>query len=205
MREIFLPLGLSDELRAPLFVDDTCWGYLHLFRAGAFDAAALAYVEAVIPAIAAALRSAVAAPAPDAASAAVATVDRAGNVRGDLAALFPADVAASAARVAALRGRGQAHHRGLTGWLAINALPVGDESAVVVTSARRSDLAPLLFCAHALTKRERDVAALLAAGHSNASIAGELGITVFTAKDHVKAIFAKTRTADRADFARRFA
>jgi DNA-binding CsgD family transcriptional regulator len=63
----------------------------------------------------------------------------------------------------------------------------------------------MLFRAHGLTTRERAVASFLAAGHSNESIAAQLELRVHTVKDHVKAIFAKTRSAGRVEFVTRFA
>jgi DNA-binding NarL/FixJ family response regulator len=49
-----------------------------------------------------------------------------------------------------------------------------------------------------LTARERQVAALLAAGYTNRQIAESLVITVATVKDHVHRILAKTGLAGRA-------
>jgi DNA-binding NarL/FixJ family response regulator len=49
-----------------------------------------------------------------------------------------------------------------------------------------------------LTKREREVAACLAAGLSNAEIAQALVITVGTVEDHVHNILAKTGLRSRA-------
>jgi DNA-binding NarL/FixJ family response regulator len=57
-----------------------------------------------------------------------------------------------------------------------------------------------------LTRREREVAALVAAGRSNREIAAELVITVGTVKDHVHRILRKsglkTRAAVAADWQR---
>jgi DNA-binding NarL/FixJ family response regulator len=50
----------------------------------------------------------------------------------------------------------------------------------------------------ALTPREREVAALLAAGHTNAEIAQRLVIAVGTVKDHVHSILGKTGLRGRA-------
>jgi DNA-binding CsgD family transcriptional regulator len=60
-REIMAPLGLGDELRAALMVDDRCWGYLCLHREDGergFAAADAALLARVGPHIAEALRRA---------------------------------------------------------------------------------------------------------------------------------------------------
>ncbi len=52
-----------------------------------------------------------------------------------------------------------------------------------------------------LTKRENEVATLVAAGYSNRQVAEALFISVATVKDHVHAILAKTGFASRAQIA----
>ena len=49
-----------------------------------------------------------------------------------------------------------------------------------------------------LTDREYDVLRMIALGHTNAEIAGELFLSVATVKSHVNAIFAKLPARDRA-------
>lgn len=49
-----------------------------------------------------------------------------------------------------------------------------------------------------LTEREREVAALVAAGKTNAGIAADLGIATQTVKSHVAAIFRRTGFTNRA-------
>lgn len=48
-----------------------------------------------------------------------------------------------------------------------------------------------------LSRRERDVTALLAAGHSNGTIAAKLGLSEKTVRNNVSAILVKLRAADR--------
>ncbi|WP_433357475.1 response regulator [Microtetraspora malaysiensis] len=50
-----------------------------------------------------------------------------------------------------------------------------------------------------LTAREREVLDLIAAGHSNSAIARHLVISGKTVSNHISAIFAKLRVADRAE------
>jgi DNA-binding CsgD family transcriptional regulator len=60
-REIMAPMGLGDELRAALVVDDQCWGYLCLHREDGgrgFDAGDAALLRRVGPHVAEALRRA---------------------------------------------------------------------------------------------------------------------------------------------------
>jgi DNA-binding NarL/FixJ family response regulator len=54
-----------------------------------------------------------------------------------------------------------------------------------------------------LTPREREVLALLAAGHSNAAIAKRLGVTTRAIERHVGSIFAKLGLEDGQDVSRR--
>ncbi len=56
-------------------------------------------------------------------------------------------------------------------------------------------------CLSALTKREREVANLIAKGLSNKQIAGELFIALATVKDHVHHILRKTALSNRAAIA----
>lgn len=78
--------------------------------------------------------------------------------------------------------------------------PLGATPRSGPTSAR---LETTLLLAHALTPRERDVARLLLRGDTNADVARTLAMGVYTAKDHVKRVFAKTKTSSRAELAAR--
>jgi DNA-binding NarL/FixJ family response regulator len=52
--------------------------------------------------------------------------------------------------------------------------------------------------ARALSDRQREIAALVCAGHSNKTIARSLGLTEGTIKTHLHAIFVRLRVKDRA-------
>jgi DNA-binding CsgD family transcriptional regulator len=73
--------------------------------------------------------------------------------------------------------------------------------SAVVAAAPPAHLGRILLLAHGLTAREREVAAHLLAGRTNEEIARALAIGLFTVKDHVKRVFAKTRTGGRAELA----
>jgi DNA-binding CsgD family transcriptional regulator len=53
-----------------------------------------------------------------------------------------------------------------------------------------------------LSPREREVLALIAAGHSTPAIAEQLGITAGTVKAHLTSIYKKTRVHNRVQAAR---
>lgn len=222
MRELFLPRGWNDELRAALVIDRRCWGYLHLFRSGrGFTSNELSFVASLVPPLASALRRAcvggLSAPA-RAAAPGVALLDPNGALAGENTATrswiehFRGDVGGPTphvlpALVARLRsGPAAARYRSPSGgWLALHASQLQrGSSAVVLTAAQPSEVASLVLLAHGLSAREREVARLLLQGLSNPAIAQVLGIALFTVKDHVKAVLSKTGAASRAELAARF-
>lgn len=74
---------------------------------------------------------------------------------------------------------------------AIFDLELADRLPALVTQGRRPYPFP------ELSRRERDVLELLAAGHSNVTIAAELGLSEKTVRNNVSAILVKMRAADR--------
>ncbi len=87
----------------------------------------------------------------------------------------------------------------------VDALPIPTEAGapflfgkallvLVDLEARRLPPAALLMQAHGLTRREADLAVLLAAGRNLVEAAEELEITRETARSHLKSLFAKTDT-----------
>jgi DNA-binding CsgD family transcriptional regulator len=229
MREIFLPLGLRDELRAPLFDGDHCWGYLHLLRGRRpFTDDDAARVARIAPFVARALRRAVAtacAPSPprvgppaDESSPGLVVMERdgaariaTGSARATLRALDfdghqPVSHGVYAVAQHARRGsETTACVRSPAGdWVALHGVAFGTKAAAptaIVAPASPAQIAPVALLAHGLTAREREVAELLIAGASNADVARELAIGVFTVKDHVKSVFRKTRDSGRQDLA----
>lgn len=121
-----------------------------------------------------------------------------------------AHAVAMAARANALHGNGAAppitRFRGSSGrWVTVRGdhttSPAGALVGIVlvIEPSRPADLMPVLAASYDLTAREREVLAELAAGHSTADIAARLFISEHTARDHIKAILAKTRTGSRSE------
>lgn len=224
MRELFLPLGWGDELRAALVVDGHCWGYLHLFRAASrapFSGSDVLRIEQLRAPLGAALKAACVVgqaratrPAP-----AVLLLDERGALVAESATArawlqgFAADVghplphAVQAVEVRArARASASAHYRDPDGrWLTLHGTALGAGVALQVGASPGQELLPLLWLAHGLTSREREVGALLLSGCSNQDIASQLRISLYTAKDHVKAIFQKCGVAGRAELCARLA
>ena len=93
------------------------------------------------------------------------------------------------------------------GWLLIHAShlhsSVGGDIAVIIEPAHPSTVAPLLIRSLGLTPRERDVALLVLRGASTQAIGGELHLSAYTVKDHLKSIFDKIGVRSRRDLVAR--
>jgi DNA-binding CsgD family transcriptional regulator len=76
---------------------------------------------------------------------------------------------------------------------------VGADVSVIVEGARPAVLSEVITGAYGLTPREREVTALAAQGRSTKHIAAALGISPFTAQDHLKAIYAKAGVQSRGE------
>ncbi len=86
------------------------------------------------------------------------------------------------------------------GWVTLHgSVPTGRPGcvAVVIQATPEGDAAPLRLEAFGLTRREREVAALIAQDADTAAIADRLVISPWTVQDHCKAIFEKTGTHTR--------
>jgi DNA-binding CsgD family transcriptional regulator len=135
-------------------------------------------------------------------------VDRLGLVSPGGGEPLPTSVYAVATRVALSWARGadppasaQARLQAADGrWTVVRAAPlIGAAAGYVITleAARSQDMAPLLMRALSFTARERDVARLVVDGLSSSDIAQALFISVYTVRDHVKAIFGKAGVSRR--------
>jgi DNA-binding CsgD family transcriptional regulator len=227
MRKIFLPLGYADELRAALRFDRVCFGYLHLFRRAerpAFSRTEVEQVARLAPMVAAALRRAAVRetahtqgsppPAPglmllDAhnqlvqqskdmplASLSVDALEMQSGLAHVLLDLASRARTSSPSRATLLQDRSSPR--------SLAAVQLGDQTAVVVDQLSADAARALLATLAALTPRERTVSDCMARGDSNSAIAATLGITLYTVKDHVKAVLAKTRCRNRAELAARW-
>ncbi|MDN5859801.1 MAG: LuxR C-terminal-related transcriptional regulator [Pseudonocardia sp.] len=109
----------------------------------------------------------------------------------------PADLRPATARVRA--GCGQ--------WLIVRGSLLGDGPeapvTVLIESARRAEMAPLMVAAYGFTAAERHVTELVAQGLPTRQIANRLQVTIYTVQDHLKSIFAKSGTASRGDLVAR--
>jgi DNA-binding CsgD family transcriptional regulator len=86
--------------------------------------------------------------------------------------------------------------------LVVHAAPLSDRNgegriAIVLAPADPLEITPLRLELHALTKREQEVARLLARGLSTAEIASRLWISRHTVKDHTRAVYAKLDVTNR--------
>jgi DNA-binding CsgD family transcriptional regulator len=222
MRDIFLPLGYGDELRAALRVDGRCWGYLHLFRArgGRFAARDVAAVSRLASRLAAALRDGVRRSLTQAhvefGPVVVHASRRAGTacdhaterVRRELDEVPGATVPHVVHQVAS-RAETTSDSASVTTSstgvgrsgvvLEFRTLELARTTAVLVDGARPAAFEQLLFYAARLSPRELEVATALVNGASNDELARTLSIRPFTAKDHVRAVFAKLGVGSRAE------
>jgi DNA-binding CsgD family transcriptional regulator len=73
----------------------------------------------------------------------------------------------------------------------------GRHIAVTIRLALPARMRAVLTRAHALSDRERQVALLVIEGRPVADIAAALCISPYTVRDHVKAIYRKTRSHTR--------
>jgi DNA-binding CsgD family transcriptional regulator len=198
MREIFLPLGYADELRAALVEHGFCWGWLHLYRRGeVFAPAEVGFIESLSAPLGRALRRA--------AFAALLESESGGDPE-----LLLFEEAARRLALDAVPGSGEAVPHLALDLVADGAACVLDpdgrrvavqrlDGRLLLTRPPPERFAALLFAAAGLTPREREVARALVRGRSNEAIARSLDLSLYTAKDHVKAVLAKLGAESRTD------
>jgi DNA-binding CsgD family transcriptional regulator len=215
MRTIFVPKGFSDELRAALMLGEHVWGYLHLFRkGGAFVEKDVGRIEAVAPLLALGLARATVLPRRTRRSSPLpelVEIDREGAIlraspaAHELLRAFDLDGHQPVPHgvYAAKHGVEAGCFRAPSGeWLAFRRFDLGGRAAILLDRATPDEVRRTTMLAFGLTARERQVAALVLDGLSNAQLAGELRIAVYTAKDHVKALLTKTGASSRSELAR---
>ena len=228
MREVFLPIGYAHELRCALMVGGSCWGYLHLLRGHERDDFSRSEAEAIrriAPYIACGLRLGVLKRAAGSTSTEVgvlllsdcSTIVDSMNapamrwleeLKNEPSQPLPHSVLAVAQRTRTSSGEepNPASCRVQTRagqWLSIHGTRIGGRLAVILETARPVDVAQVILLAYELTQREGRVVHFLLRGMSNDEIALELGLSTYTVKDHLKAIFRKTGARSRAEVAAR--
>lgn len=101
-------------------------------------------------------------------------------------------------QVPKLTARGASGH-----WLVVHASHLisaaGRQFAVIIEPAARAELEPLIAAGYRLTAREAQTMTLLLRGLPSKAIAKSLQVTLNTANDHIKAIFAKTGVGSRGE------
>ncbi|PRX48369.1 DNA-binding CsgD family transcriptional regulator [Prauserella shujinwangii] len=222
VNEVWRPLGLSHELRTVFRVGPVPWGAAGMVRRGEFSDREVEFMAALAPALAAATRvaartgghrgdgeSAVVVAGPDgalrAATAAVeawrAQLDRLGPNRFAVllrAVVVGARAAASGSFVVRVRAAAG-------GWILLRGDRLlsggedGDETVVTLDWARGEELRRLIFAAHGLSARERDVCHEVLAGRPTSEIAAALAISGHTVQDHLKSVFAKLGVRSRGE------
>jgi DNA-binding CsgD family transcriptional regulator len=224
-RDIYGPMGLTDELRFVLWAEGTAWGSVTLLRAsGRFDPRDVVAVSAVGRQAAdgirlALLREAASRPESVDEPPGIFEAEPDGSVKPITA---PAElwlnlagvelitaVNVTAAAVRANPGWGGAGSRLALGdgrLLSIHAAAMVDDEgtvAVIVERARPAEVSAMLVDAYGLTARQRDVLGRLLLGLPMTQLADSLGISEHTANDHRKAIYRRMGVSSRSELAGR--
>jgi DNA-binding CsgD family transcriptional regulator len=87
-------------------------------------------------------------------------------------------------------------------WFLLDASAMDDAAgnvAVVMQPAAPASVLTHVLRSYGLSAREREIASLLAQGHSAKSIASTLVISPWTVQDHIKAVYRKTGVTARSD------
>lgn len=90
-------------------------------------------------------------------------------------------------------------------WLVVHGMVLTDAggrmtgTAVVLEYAQSAELAPIIVRAYGLSPREQQITRLIARGRSTGAIAEELHLSVYTVRDHVKAVFEKIGVRSRGE------
>jgi DNA-binding CsgD family transcriptional regulator len=90
-------------------------------------------------------------------------------------------------------------------WLTAHAeaLPDSGQVSVILQPSRPHEIAQVLTGAYALTRREAEVARLVAAGYSNPEIADLLCVSRYTVEDHLKHLYEKLEVKSRSELVSR--
>jgi DNA-binding CsgD family transcriptional regulator len=234
-RECMRPYGVGDELMTVCRDRHGCWGSLELMRDDDdphFSDDDARFLHELSPVLARLIRNELRAarPAPDQATLPPATliVDAALRPTSWTPALrdwlselptgpdvLPPAVYELGTRVLTRRDAGhglpaRVRIRTRTGrWVTLEGAPLEgvDRGHAVITirSATSDEVFDLLASAYDLTRRERQLAALMLDGLGTKQLAAALCISPHTVQDHLKAIFAKTQLGSRRELAAQLA
>ena len=216
------PFGIVDEMRVVLRARGSCWGSLTLYRrhpAAPFSQEDEGVVASAVTEMAdlmrlTLLRAALDAPqavegppglllvgpdgevaaTSDAATSWLEAIDDRGRIPSVVRAVVAAATAHGTARAALPARNGR--------WVVLHGSPMSGERgsvSVIVEGARPAVLSEVIAGAYGFTPREREVTALAAQGRSTKHIATALGISPFTAQDHLKAVYAKAGVQSRGE------
>jgi DNA-binding CsgD family transcriptional regulator len=221
-RELLVPLGIHDELRLVLTVDESRWGTVIFYRSDAerFEAGEVEMAAECARVIAAALRramlrlvcdSAAVPSAPGAVlldehDAVMVTSPAAEELLASLEEHHVATVLVSLAASTRANGSTSIVVSGPGGPVALHGAPAkGTDGgvAVVVERPRPIELAPLIMQAMGFTARERVVAELLLSGSSRRQIGRRLAVSDHTVGDHLGQVYRKAGVASRGELAAR--
>ncbi len=93
-----------------------------------------------------------------------------------------------------------------SGWVTLHAsLSEGQDGRVAIVLERTTSgqATTVRLEAYGVSAREREIAALLARGLSNAEVAEELVLSPYTVQDHVRSLFEKTDVSSRRELVAR--
>jgi DNA-binding CsgD family transcriptional regulator len=226
--EVLLPSGIPHELRGAFTSRGRTWGAVHLGRVedrpdfGEDDVKALARIGPVVAeGIRASLRfdaarrggtgpgMVVLGPRDDVELITPSVHELLSELRGVPTSdeTIPSAVLAVAASARAAVKANTVAVPGRNGWITLHAsLPEGRATgrvAVVIDRAAGAQSTALRLETYGVTSREREVAALIAQGCSNAEIAAALVISPYTVQDHTKSLFEKTGVGSRRELVAR--
>ena len=224
-RDVLEPGGIPFELRAAFVTRGRAWGAVHIARReerGDFSDADVATLARIAPLVAEGIR----------ASLRFDAARRAGSTgpgllvlgpRNDLELIteparelldemrsplvseeIPIAVRALAASTRTGASTNAVAVPGRDGWITLHAsLPGAGRVAVVLDRTAGPQSAALRLETYGVTAREREVAALIAQGCSNAEIAAALVVSPYTVQDHIKNLFEKTGVGSRRELVAR--
>ncbi len=222
--DIFAPVHFHDELRVAFRVGGQCRGFAHILRSEPFAAEEIARVRDLVRPIAAMLQRCAAAQAEPGIGSGIVMLDRDGTVvhatldarrlldevcsdplfdatrseriPGLLAGLVAQARAATSGQVVSTRVRGAAGS-----WFRASAArtEIDDVVALIIEPARPTDLIPVAMESLGLTPREVCIVEHLSRGLADKEIATDLGLSLHTVRDHVKAVLGKCGVNSRGE------